>query len=106
MTGETVFARLHADPFGILVPVLVRESGVIVLAEPEGRAQPRPEDQPASPTGTPVGDVFLSFEIGRECRRRSLVQGTVRTRTALARDLALDIRFAGDADQPANVVFQ
>ena len=59
--------------------VLAVAAGVIVLAEPEGRAQPRPEDQPASPTGTPVGDVFLSFEIGRECDRRLPVQGTVRT---------------------------
>ena len=41
------------DPLRVFVPVVVRESVVIELADPEGGARPRPEDQPASPPGTP-----------------------------------------------------
>ena len=57
---------LHgSNPPRFSVPVFVRESRVIVQADREGGAQPRPEDQPASPTGTPRRRVFSSFDIGR-----------------------------------------
>ena len=54
MTEDSAVKSFNAsDPFPILVPGTMRESVGCSLAGPEGGAQPRPQDQPASPPGTP-----------------------------------------------------